>query len=83
MSVRCYECIHWKKGLATERLGECRAELPQVSYGSRMGLWPVTRSSDSCGRFQDAGVLGREAQVINLDDLVMRAFEKFDKKGKK
>ena len=54
--MRCYECMHWVKGMCTEKFGECRVDGPGMTHDSVVGRWPVTRSSWGCARYKDRGL---------------------------
>ena len=78
MIKRCYECLYWKKGIATERLGKCLRTPPQVGQFDIMGKFPVTLKDDGCGEFSGKGVgsemYGYDKPLISTDK-ILKMFE--------
>ncbi len=64
--MRCYDCIYWRKGICTEKLGECRVDGPGMTSESLAGRWPVTRSDWGCGRYSGK----EEEKFISLNELI-------------
>ena len=71
---RCYECVHWRKHLGTEKWGKCTLGGPGTEYFNDRGKWPVTEKDEGCGQWSDGDGEGKH-YVMKLDDIV-RAFKK-------
>ena len=64
MIKRCYECSHWRKGIATEIWGKCTRAVPNHSHWSNRGCHPVMGRDEYCGEFDGRG-LGSEMYGYN------------------
>jgi len=74
MIKRCYECLHWKKGIATEMRGKCVRFAPQTGQFDNTGKFPVTLKDDHCGEFSGRGIgsemYGYAKPSIEIDRLI-------------
>ena len=65
MIKRCYECLHWRKGISTELWGKCIYSSPERDpWGNMRGVFLKMHKDDVCGQFDGKG-LGSEMYGYN------------------